>query len=67
MEELAYCRLQIASKEIEAEGLDILNKIQKELDIEVEIYEGDFEEIAEVDSKLVKLAQVLDGCIITND
>ena len=48
-------------------GLDILNKIQKELDIEVEIYEGDFEEIAEVDSKLVKLAQVLDGCIITND
>jgi len=33
----------------------------------VEIYEGDFEDIAEVDSKLVKLAQVLDGCIITND
>jgi uncharacterized protein YacL len=48
-------------------GLDILNKIQKELIIEVEIYEGDFEEIAEVDSKLVKLAQVLDGKIITND
>jgi uncharacterized protein YacL len=48
-------------------GLDILNKIQKELDIEVEIYEGDFEDISEVDSKLVKLAQVLDGCIITND
>ncbi|MDD4569661.1 MAG: PIN/TRAM domain-containing protein [Tepidanaerobacteraceae bacterium] len=48
-------------------GLDILNKIQKELDIEVEIYEGDFEDIAEVDSKLVKLAQVLDGSIITND
>ena len=47
--------------------LDILNKIQKELEIEVEIYEGDFEDIAEVDSKLVKLAQVLDGCIITND
>ncbi|WP_213974071.1 PIN/TRAM domain-containing protein [Tepidanaerobacter acetatoxydans] len=48
-------------------GLDILNRIQKELDIEVEIYEGDFEDIAEVDSKLVKLAQVLEGCIITND
>ncbi|NLZ52481.1 MAG: PIN/TRAM domain-containing protein [Thermoanaerobacteraceae bacterium] len=48
-------------------GLDILNKIQKELDIEVEIYEGDFEEISEVDSKLVKLAQVLEGSIITND
>jgi uncharacterized protein YacL len=37
------------------------------LNIEVEIYEGDFEDIIEVDSKLVKLAQVLDGCIITND
>ncbi|MFP9170390.1 PIN domain-containing protein, partial [Enterococcus faecalis] len=34
-------------------GLDILNRIQKELDIEVEIYEGDFEDIQEVDSKLV--------------
>lgn len=48
-------------------GLDILNKIQKELDIEVEIYEGDLEDITEVDSKLVKLAQILDGSIITND
>src|SRR6185437_8675838 len=35
-------------------GLDILNKIQKELDVKVLIYEGDFEEIGEVDSKLVK-------------
>jgi uncharacterized protein YacL len=48
-------------------GLDILNKIQKELNVDVEIYEGDFEDVAEVDSKLVKLAQVLDGKIITND
>ncbi|WP_286680704.1 PIN/TRAM domain-containing protein [Tepidanaerobacter sp. EBM-49] len=48
-------------------GLDILNIIQKEVDMEVEIYEGDFEDIAEVDSKLVKLAQLIDGCIITND
>ena len=38
-------------------GLDILNRIQKELAIEVQIYEGDFEEIQEVDSKLVKLAK----------
>lgn len=48
-------------------GLDILNKMQKELDIDVEIYEGDFEDISEVDSKLVKLAQMLDASIITND
>ena len=48
-------------------GLDILNKIQKELEIETEIWEGDFKEIAEVDSKLLKLAQKLNGKVITND
>lgn len=48
-------------------GLDILNRIQKELPIKVEIYEGDFEEIAEVDSKLIKLAKVIDGIVVTND
>ena len=35
-------------------GLDILNKIQKELSIETQIYEEDFPEIAEVDAKLLK-------------
>lgn len=48
-------------------GLDILNKIQKELEIETQIWEGDFPEIAEVDSKLLKLAQVLKGKVVTND
>lgn len=48
-------------------GLDILNKIQKELSIDVQIYEKDFPEIAEVDIKLLKLAQVLNGKVITND
>ncbi|AOZ93333.1 PIN/TRAM domain-containing protein [Paenibacillus crassostreae] len=48
-------------------GLDILNKIQKELEIKVWIYEGDFEDITEVDSKLVKLAKVLQGKVVTND
>ncbi|REK69173.1 PIN/TRAM domain-containing protein [Paenibacillus paeoniae] len=48
-------------------GLDILNKIQKELDVKVLIYEGDFEEIGEVDSKLVKLAKALSGKVVTND
>ncbi|MFB5663052.1 PIN/TRAM domain-containing protein [Alteribacillus sp. HJP-4] len=48
-------------------GLDILNKVQKELAVEVEIYEGDFEEIQEVDSKLVKLAKVRNGMVVTND
>ncbi|WP_416148154.1 PIN/TRAM domain-containing protein [Salipaludibacillus sp. HK11] len=48
-------------------GLDILNKIQKELAVGVEIYEGDFEDIHEVDSKLVKLAKVMNGYVVTND
>lgn len=48
-------------------GLDILNKIQKELPIKVEIYEGDFEDIQEVDSKLVKLAKLTNGTVVTND
>ncbi len=48
-------------------GLDILKKIQNEIEVPVEIYDYDFEEIEEVDSKLVKLAKMLDGKIITND
>lgn len=48
-------------------GLDILNRIQKELSIKVEIYEGDFEDIQEVDSKLVKLAKITNGMVVTND
>lgn len=48
-------------------GLDILNKIQKELSIKVEIWEGDFKDIKEVDIKLLKLAQTLNGKVITND
>jgi len=48
-------------------GLDILNIIQKELDIEVEISEAKFDDITEVDSKLLKLAQVIGGKVVTND
>jgi uncharacterized protein YacL len=48
-------------------GLDILNKIQNELKIPVDITEKDFPDIKEVDAKLLKLAQVMDGKVITND
>ncbi|EUJ33858.1 hypothetical protein MFLO_01490 [Listeria floridensis FSL S10-1187] len=48
-------------------GLDILNRIQKEEKIRVEMYEGDFEDIPEVDSKLVKLAKIMGGTVVTND
>ncbi|MDO0874897.1 PIN/TRAM domain-containing protein [Carnobacterium divergens] len=48
-------------------GLDILNALQKESDMNVEMYDGDFEDITEVDSKLIKLAKLLDGVVVTND
>jgi uncharacterized protein YacL len=48
-------------------GLDILNRIQKELGVFVKIDTRDFDDITEVDSKLVKLAQVIKGKVLTND
>lgn len=48
-------------------GLDILNKIQKELAVPVQIYEKDLGRDLEVDSKLVKLGKVINGKVITND
>jgi uncharacterized protein YacL len=48
-------------------GLDVLNRIQKELDIEVQIYDGDFADINEVDSKLLKLGQEMGAKVVTND
>jgi len=48
-------------------GLDILNRIQKELDIMVQIVEKDIDDTSEVDIKLLKLAQSLNGKVITND
>lgn len=48
-------------------GLDILNQLQKDNAIPIEFYEGDFEDIDEVDSKLVRLAKLVDGTIMTND
>jgi len=48
-------------------GLDILNKIQKNSNIDVKIHEQDFPEIKEVDAKLIKMAKMLDAKIFTND
>ncbi len=48
-------------------GLDILNKMQKELSVPVTIYEGRFDDLQEVDSKLVKLAKRTGGIVVTND
>ena len=48
-------------------GLDILQKIRLEEKLPVEIDSRDFEDIAEVDSKLVRLGQLVGGKIVTND
>ena len=49
-------------------GLDVLKQIQDDsAKLKVEVMNVDFEDIAEVDSKLVRLAQKIKGKIITND
>ena len=48
-------------------GLDILQRIRTESHMQVEIDNRDFDDITEVDSKLVRLGQIVGGKIITND
>ena len=50
-------------------GLDILNRIQTDYGIEIYNTDGDksLEEIPEVDVKLLKLAQIMSGKVVTND
>jgi uncharacterized protein YacL len=48
-------------------GLDIVNKLQNQGTVPVEIVDTDFPDIPEVDSKLLQLAKVLKGQVITND
>jgi len=48
-------------------GLDVLNHLQKSSQISVVIWEMDFPEIRDVDSKLIELARQLDAKLVTND
>ena len=48
-------------------GLDILNKLREEKVMPVQMYDGDFDDIQEVDSKLLKLAKMIDAVVVTND
>ncbi len=48
-------------------GLDILNRMQKELPGGVMTIETDYPDIAEVDTKLLRLAQDMKATVITND
>ena len=48
-------------------GLDILKRLQDERQSKVVIVDDDFEDIAEVDLKLVRLAKQMEAQILTND
>jgi len=48
-------------------GLDILNQMQKNSNMDVKIHEEDFPDIQEVDAKLVKLGKMLSARVFTND
>lgn len=48
-------------------GLDVIKAIQEEKKLDVMIYQGNYTDIPEVDSKLLKLTKELRGKIVTND
>ena len=48
-------------------GLDILQRLQKVPSLQIQIVEDDFPGIREVDLKLIELAKLYEGKIITND
>jgi uncharacterized protein YacL len=48
-------------------GLDILQRLQKMPNLQIQIVEDDFPAVREVDLKLIELAKVYEGKIITND
>ena len=48
-------------------GLDVLQRIQKMTQLNVQILEDDFPNVPEVDMKLIELAKVYDCKIVTND
>ena len=48
-------------------GLDILQRLQKVASLNIQIVEDDFPSIREVDLKLIELAKLYEGKIITND
>jgi len=48
-------------------GLDILQRLQKSTSLQIQIVEDDFPTVREVDMKLIELAKLYEGKIITND
>ncbi|MBR5996218.1 MAG: TRAM domain-containing protein [Eubacteriaceae bacterium] len=48
-------------------GLDILNLIQKELPLEVIVSDNNYDDIPDVDNKIIRLTKNMKGKVITND
>lgn len=48
-------------------GLDILNSLRDDFSDRIVIHSADYEELSTVDAKLVRLAQEINGMLITND
>lgn len=48
-------------------GLDVLNELRESNYVPVEMWEGDYEDISEVDEKLIRLAEDINGILVTND
>ncbi len=48
-------------------GLEVLQRIQKNVEVQVQIIDQDFPQIRDVDAKLVALGKLLGGKVLTND
>lgn len=48
-------------------GLDILNRLQEAYPERIIIHSADYEDVSTVDAKLVRLAQEINGTLLTND
>ncbi|AFY69372.1 PilT protein domain protein [Thalassoporum mexicanum PCC 7367] len=48
-------------------GLDILNDMREEFGDRIVIHSADYDDLSTVDAKLVRLAQEIDGTLVTND
>ncbi|BAS29117.1 PIN/TRAM domain-containing protein [Limnochorda pilosa] len=48
-------------------GLEVLKRLQEQAPTMIEVIERDFDDLGEVDSKLVRLAKLLQAKIVTND
>ena len=48
-------------------GLDILQRMQKNMEIDIQFLDQDFPKIKEVDAKIVALGKELDAKVLTND